>query len=67
MTVLYTEVGEMNNVIEIWRHDDVAAMVRAREGQREAKEWRAAIANIAPLSRQFSNRVFIPTPWSPWR
>lgn len=66
ITVLYTEVGRLNEVIEIWRHGNGSkAMEVSRQAARGAPEWRAAIANIANLAIEFTSTIHKPTAFSP--
>ena len=67
LTLLYSEVGYLNEVIEIWRHDGPAAMEVSRQAARGAAEWRAAIAEIAPLAQSFRSTIHVPTAFSPIR
>ena len=41
--------SELNKVIELWRYPDATACMNARVAAREAPEWRAAIAKVAPM------------------
>lgn len=67
-TVLHTEVGDLNNVIEIWRHGGGAdAMNVSRVAARQALPWRDAINNIALLSTSFRTTLYRPTPFSTWK
>jgi hypothetical protein len=66
VTVLYNEVGRLNEVIEIWRHGNgVAAMEQSRVAARKATEWRSAIANIADLAVEFRATIHKPASFSP--
>jgi hypothetical protein len=66
VTLLYCEVGRLNEVIEIWRHGDgVAAMERSRHAARSALAWRKAIGDIAPLAIEFTSTIHKPTLFSP--
>ena len=66
ITLLYSEVGRLNEVIEVWRHGNgVAAMDKSRVAARQAKEWRTAIAKIAELAIDFSATIHKPLPFSP--
>jgi hypothetical protein len=66
VTLLYCELGRLNEVVEIWRHGDgTAAMERSRVNAREATEWKQAIASIAPLAIEFTSTVHRPTSFSP--
>ena len=61
VTLLYSEVGRLNEVIEIWRHGDgIPAMERSRVAARKAQEWRSAIAKIADLAVEFRSTIHQP-------
>jgi len=56
LSVMHSEVGELNEVIELWRHGDGnAAMHASRVAARGAPSWKAAVAGIAELSTSFHN------------
>ncbi|KAG7363183.1 hypothetical protein IV203_026543 [Nitzschia inconspicua] len=60
-TLLYSEVGRLNEVIEIWRHGEgVAAMETSRVAARGAAEWRSAVASIADLAIEFHSTIHRP-------
>lgn len=66
VTVMYSEVGRLNEVLEIWRHGGGAgAMERSRVAARGALEWRSAIAEIAGLAVDFTSTIHRPTSFSP--
>jgi hypothetical protein len=65
-SLLYTEVGSLNEVVELWRHHGVAGMVQARVLSRQSQPWKKAVANIAPLALSFSNTLLTPAPFSNW-
>eukprot|EP00667_Euglena_gracilis_P022734 EG_transcript_25445 len=67
VTVLYSDLGVLNTVIEVWRHDSVQAMMDSRVASRGAQEWRSAIASIASLANSFHNNIFHPRPESRWK
>jgi hypothetical protein len=61
VTLLYSEVGRLNEVIEIWSHGGgVPAMERSRVAARKAQEWRTAIASIADLAIEFRSTIHRP-------
>ena len=66
-SLMYSEVGMTNEVIEIWRHDGAEGMERTREASRDKTLWREAIGNIAPLGREFTSMLVRPTTFSNWR
>lgn len=68
VTLLYSECGPLNEVIEIWRHGaGTEAMELSRAAARKATEWRNAIANIAGLAKTFTSTIHRPTDHSPLR
>lgn len=61
VTLLYSEVGRLNEVIEVWRHGNgVPGMERSRVAARKAQEWRNAIASIADLAIEFRSTIHRP-------
>ena len=68
ITVIYTETGSLNEVIELWRHGrGNAAMNQSRQAARNASEWRSSIAQIAELAVSFTSTNHRPLPCSPWQ
>lgn len=68
VTLLYSDVGRLNEVIEIWRHGNgTGAMETSRKAARKAAEWRTAIAKIATLAVEFTSTIHKPTSFSPLR
>jgi hypothetical protein len=66
VTLMYTEVGRLNEVIEIWRHGNgTQAMEQSRQAARGAREWRLAIGSIADLALEFTSTIHKPTAFSP--
>ncbi|GFR52604.1 hypothetical protein Agub_g15202, partial [Astrephomene gubernaculifera] len=63
----HTEVGMLNNVVELWRYPSAQACIQARQAAREVPQWREAIAAIAPGVQHFSSAFLNPTPFSPWQ
>ena len=64
---LKEEVGQLNEVIEIWRHGSTSAMERSRVASRSATEWRTSIAQIAELAMFFTSSIHKPLSFSPLR
>ena len=61
VTLLYSEVGRLNEVIEIWRHGNgLEGMERSRVAARSAGQWRSAIKEIADLAIEFRSTVHQP-------
>jgi len=67
-SLMYTEVGHLNEVIELWRHGEgFAAMEQSRQAARSAAPWREAILSIAPLAVEFTNTIHKPLRCSAWQ
>mmetsp|Transcript_25691 Transcript_25691/g.29344 ORF Transcript_25691/g.29344 Transcript_25691/m.29344 type:complete len:302 (-) Transcript_25691:272-1177(-) len=68
LTVMYTEVGSLNEVVEIWYHGNgVNGMERSRIAARNISAWRSTIAGIANLAISFTSTIHNLTPFSPIR
>ena len=68
VTLLYSDVGRLNEVIEVWQHGNgTSAMERSRMAARGAQEWRSAIASIAGLAIEFRSSIHKPASFSPLR
>jgi len=66
-SLLYTELGSLNEVIELWRHEGVEGMEQSRVLSRQSDPWKKAIGNVAPLALSFRNTILRPVPFSNWR
>jgi NIPSNAP len=68
VTVLFSDNGSLNQVIELWYHGaGTLGMERSRVAARKAAEWRQAIASIAQLAQHFTSTIHVPTIFSPIR
>ena len=68
VSLLYSEVGILNEVIEIWKHGGgTEAMNKSRKASRGAKDWTEAIGNIAELAIEFSTVIHKPQSFSPYQ
>lgn len=66
LTLLYSDVGRLNEVIELWRHGDgTSAMERSRVAARQADAWRQSIARISELAIEFTSTIHKPVSFSP--
>ena len=65
-TLLYSDCGSLNVVIEIWRHRTLEASLASRQASRKASKWRAAVEEIAGLAHTFETAMMRPVPSSPW-
>ena len=66
ITVMYSTVGVLNEVVEIWRHGGgFDAMERSGAAAQEAKEWRESGSLISDLTTDVTRSVLKPTSFSP--
>ena len=66
-TLLYSDSGPLNVVVELWRHETMQRAQDSRKASRKATKWRSAINEIAKLSTSFDTRFMRPMLFSPWR
>jgi hypothetical protein len=64
---LYSDVGRLNNVVEIWRYTSHQACVDAREAARKATVWRQALLEVGPNVEHFDTAFLRPVSFSPWQ
>jgi hypothetical protein len=68
VSVLLSEIGDANEVIEVWRHGDgTRAMHSTRVSARGAPAWKTAVDAIANLSVTFNTAVHKPAAFSTWK
>mmetsp|Transcript_770 Transcript_770/g.1623 ORF Transcript_770/g.1623 Transcript_770/m.1623 type:complete len:460 (+) Transcript_770:50-1429(+) len=66
ITVMYSTVGVLNEVVEIWRHGGgFDAMERSGAAAQEAKEWRESGSLISDLTTDVTRSVLKPLSFSP--
>lgn len=64
----HTDVGVLNNVIELWRYPGGAgACIKGRQASRTVQLWREAIEEIAPGVQTFTTSFLTPVPFSPMK
>ena len=66
-SLLYSDNGSLNVVIELWRHRSLEGSMASRQASRKAGKWRAAVEEIAGLAHTFETAMMRPVPSSPWR
>ena len=66
ITLMYSTVGTLNEVCEIWRHGDgFDAMERSGAAAQNAKEWRESGSQISALTVEVTRTVLRPIAFSP--
>ena len=67
VTLLYSDCGPLNVVIELWRHESMQRAQDSRVASRKAAKWKEAIGEIAQLTTSFSTSFMRPLRASPWQ
>jgi len=62
----FSDVGQLNQVVELWRYSSTQASLRARQAARTALPWREAVGKVAPLAQTFHTQFMHPTSFSNW-
>ena len=66
ITLMYSTVGTLNEVCEVWRHGDgFDAMERSGSAAQNAKEWRESGSQISALTVEVTRTVLRPIAFSP--
>lgn len=60
-----TEIGMLNNVIELWRYPSAQACHDARKAARTVTQWRECIAAVTPGVQHFRSSFLHACPFSP--
>ncbi len=65
VTVAFSEVGRVNQFVEVWRYKAIEDSAAVREASRKAEKWRETVAQAASISQSFTNTFYRPTSFSP--
>jgi hypothetical protein len=60
-----TEIGELNQVVHLWKYKDMAERAQVRQGLREDQEWHKIAAKLDPLIMKMENKILTTAPFSP--
>lgn len=60
-----SEVGELNALISLWQYPSFEERIQRRTELAARPEWQAYLRKIKPLIRSMSNRLLLPTSFSP--
>ena len=67
VSLLYSDNGPLNVVIELWRHESMQRAQDSRVASRSAEKWKSAIGEIAKISTDFRTEFIRPLRASPWQ
>lgn len=62
-----TEIGELNALIHLWGYGGFEERQRRRALLSAEPAWQAYLTQIRPMLRSMSNRLLVPTDFSPIR
>ena len=65
-TLLFSDCGSLNVVVEFWRHESMQRAQESRKASRKAVAWKEAIGEIAKISTCFTTQYMRPLRESPW-
>lgn len=63
----HTEVGGLNTMVHLWGYDSFEDRMRRRAALAVEPRWQAYLPRIRPLIESMSNRLLLPTSFSPIR
>jgi NIPSNAP len=62
-----TDIGTLNQIIHLWKYDDMEDRTRRRAALSADPEWKAFVPKIQALILQQESKILIPAPFSPVR
>ncbi|MDA7419186.1 NIPSNAP family protein [Xenophilus arseniciresistens] len=62
-----TEIGELNGLVHLWGYDSFEERARRRALLAQEPAWHDYLAQIRPMLQSMSNRLLVPTDFSPIR
>jgi hypothetical protein len=60
-----TDIGALSTYTSMWRYDSFAEREKRRAALQADERWRAFLAKIRPLIHTQTNRILVPTSFSP--
>lgn len=63
----HTEIGELNQIVQLWGYDSLAERERRRALLAADPEWHAYLAQSPDIIVKMELRILIPAPFSPIR
>lgn len=63
----HTEIGGLNTMVHLWGYDSFEDRMRRRAALAAEPRWQAYLPRIRPLIESMSNRLLVPTSFSPIR
>lgn len=63
----HTEVGGLNSMVHLWGYDSFEDRMRRRAALAADPRWQSYLTRIRPMIESMSNRLLVPTSFSPIR
>lgn len=63
----HTEVGGLNTMVHLWGYDSFEDRMRRRAALSADPSWQSYLARVRPMIESMSNRLLVPTSFSPIR
>ena len=63
----HTEVGELNTMVHLWGYDSFEERLRRRSALGADPAWQRYLDRVRPMIASMSNRLLLPTSFSPIR
>jgi len=62
-----SEIGDLNVAVHLWGYDSLEERTRRRALLMQEQVWRDYVAAVTPMIDKMSNRILLPTAFSPIR
>lgn len=62
-----TEIGDLNSIVHLWGYESMDDRARRRAQLREEPLWQDYLRQILPMLDTMTNRILLPTSFSPIR
>lgn len=62
-----SEIGELNVAVHLWGYESLEERTRRRALLMQEQVWRDYVAGVTPMIDRMSNRILVPTAFSPIR
>lgn len=63
----HTEVGQLNTMVHLWSYDSFEERSARRSALAADPAWQRYLSRIRPMIESMSNRLLVPTSFSPIR
>jgi hypothetical protein len=61
------DIGDLSSIVQMWGYDSFAEREQRRAALQADEDWKAFLPRIQPLIHVQTNRILVPTSFSPIR